>query len=253
MSNLDRPTPRRGRERGLSLLELLAGLVIGMLVVMSALGTLLLSREAAGTVADLSQLQQQGAFALHVIGLQLRQAGAVELLRNDVTGLHVFGPSRAQAAGTDFAVSGVDGKAGAPDKVSVAYAAAAWTKAPGQFDCSGSGVAGGERVEATFDVDAKGQLSCTGRRKQPLVSGVADFQVRYRVATAAGVQILEAREVEALKGWGAVTAVEICLDLQGNEKSPDPASAYRGCNGSDRPANGRAHLVWRNVFSLRPQ
>jgi type IV pilus assembly protein PilW len=253
MSNRDRPTPRRGRARGLSLLELLAGLVVGMLVVMSALGTLLLSRAAAGTVADLSQLQQQGAYALHVIGLQLRQAGAVEILRNDATGLHVFGPSRAQAAGTDFAVFGVDGKGAAPDKVSVAYAAAAWAKAPGQFDCSGSGVPAGERVEASFEVDAKGQLSCTGRRKQPLVSGVADFQVRYRVATAGGVQILEAREVEALKRWGAVTAVEICLDLQGNEKGPDPGPAYRGCNGSDRPSNGRAHLLWRNVFSLRPQ
>ena len=188
MSNLDRPTPRRVRERGLSLLELLAGLVVGMLVVMSALGTLLLSRAAAGTVADLSQLQQQGAYALHVIGLQLRQAGAVEILRNDATGLHVFGPSRAQAAGTDFAVFGVDGQGDAPDKLSVAFAAAAWAKAPGQFDCSGSGVPAGERVEATFEVDAKGQLSCTGHRKQPLVSGVADFQLRYRVATAGGVQ-----------------------------------------------------------------
>jgi type IV pilus assembly protein PilW len=253
MSNLDRPAPRRVRARGLSLLELLAGLVVGLLVVLSALGTLLLSRAAAATVADLSQLQQQGAYALHVIGLQLRQAGAVEVMRNEVTGLHVFGPSRAQAAGTDFAVFGVDGKGDAPDKLSVAYAAAAWAKAPGQFDCSGSGVPAGERVEASFEVDAKGQLSCTGRRKQPLVSGVADFKVRYRVASAGGVRILQAREVEALKRWGAVAAVEICLDLQGNEKSPDPGPAYRGCNGSDRPAHGRAHLVWRNVYGLRPQ
>ncbi|MDN8614622.1 hypothetical protein [Variovorax ginsengisoli] len=252
MSNLDRPRPRPGRERGLSLLELLAGLVVGMLVMMSALATLLLSREAAGAVADLSQLQQQGAYALHVIGLQFRQAGAVELMRNEVTGRYAFGPSRAQAAGTDFAVFGVDGKGAAPDKVSVAFAAAAWAKAPGQYDCSGSGVSGGERVDATFEVDAKGQLSCTGRRKQPLVSGVADFQVRYRVATSDGVQIMAAREVEALKRWGAVAAIEICLDLQGSEKSPQAGQVYRGCDG-DRPSNGRAHLVSRNVFSVRPQ
>lgn len=232
---------------------MLAGLVVGMLVVVAALGTLLLSREAAGTVADLSQLQQQGTYALHVMGSQFRQAGATEVLRNEATGLHAFGASRAQAAGTDFAVFGVDGRDARPDKVSVAFAAAASAKAPGQFDCSGSGVAGGDRVDATFEVDSKGQLSCTGRRKQPLVRGVADFQVHYRVHTPGGVQIMEAREVEALRRWDAVAAIEICLDLQGDEKSPVPGDTYRGCNGSNRPSNGRTHLVFRNVFGLRAQ
>lgn len=244
---------RRRRERGMSLIELLAGLVVGMLVVMSALGTLLLSREAAGRVADLSQLQQQGAYALHVIGLQFRQAGGIEVRRDNATGLHAFGPSRAQAAGTEFAVFGVEGKGAKADKVSVAFAAGTWAKAPGQFDCGGSGVLAGERVDATFEVDAKGQLSCTGMRKQPVIRDVADFQIQYRVDTGSGIRIMDAHEIEALKHWGAVTAIEVCLDLQGVEKGPDLRLAYPGCSGRDRPGNGRTNLVFRNVFGLRAQ
>lgn len=262
MSSPDSRPIRSRREQGLSLIELLAGMVVGLLVVMAALGTLLLSREAASSVSDLSQLQQQGAYALHVIGMQLRQTGAMDAVRDDATGRYAFGNHRAKAGRTDFAVFGVDGQGAATDKVSVAYAPAAWSnsaaaangavsKLPGQFDCSGSSVQGADRVDATFEVDAKGQLTCTGRTRQPVIRDVADFQIGYRVDTGKGVQIMEARAVESMKLWGAVTAIEVCLDLQGSEKGPDLGLSYKGCQGTDRPRNGHVHLVFRNVFSLR--
>lgn len=251
MSTLETPPRRRRRECGLGLIELLAGMVVGMAVIVSALGTLLLSREAAASVADLSHLQQQGAYALHVIGLQLRQAGALEALRGEGTGLFEFGPDRAQAAGTAFAVFGTDGMGTAPDKVSVAFAAGTWAKAPGQFDCSGSGVDGGERVDASFDVDAKGQLNCSGRRKQPVIQNVADFQVLYRVDTGSGIQIMDAAEVEVLRLWEAVNAVEICLDLRTRSQGPGLQTPYTDCGGNDRRRKGSVHLVFRNVFGLR--
>lgn len=253
MSSPDLPTADRRRQQGLSLVELLAGLVVGLLVVMAAFGALSLSREASGKVVELSQLQQQGSYALHVIGLQIRQAGAMDAMRNEATGLYAFGNSRPQAAGTDFAVHGTDGKGASADTVSVAFAAAAWSAAPGQFDCSGSGVPSHARVDATFETDAKGQLSCTGRRKQPVIRDVADFQVRYRVATGGGVQVMDARDVEAQALWGAVSAVEVCLDMQGSDKGPDLGLSYRGCSGGDGAGAGRTHLVFRNVFGLRAQ
>jgi len=58
----------------LSLVELLAGMAVGLLVIATSFSTLLLSRSAAASISDLSQLQQQGSHALHVIGQQLRQA-----------------------------------------------------------------------------------------------------------------------------------------------------------------------------------
>ena len=66
-------------QRGLTLLELMVGVVIGLLVVAVATAALMVSRSVTGTVSDASQIQQQGAYAMRVIGNQLRQAGALYL------------------------------------------------------------------------------------------------------------------------------------------------------------------------------
>jgi type IV pilus assembly protein PilW len=66
-------------QRGVTLIELLVGIAIGLLVVAVAMGALMVSRGVSGTVSDASSIQQQAAFAMRTIGLQLRQAGSLRL------------------------------------------------------------------------------------------------------------------------------------------------------------------------------
>jgi len=110
-------------------------------------------------------------------------------------------------------------------------------------------------MDSTFSL-ADGQLYCKNSKQPPqnqaIIGNVADFQLAYRLATASGVQILSAKEVEQNALWGSVSAVEICLDLQGNE-SNNPEGTYKNCQGADTSRNGRLHLVFRNVFDLRTQ
>ena len=72
---------RHGRplQTGVSLIELMVGISIGLLTVSVALGALMASRGISSTVSEVSQMQQQAAYAFRVIGQQLRQAGSVEL------------------------------------------------------------------------------------------------------------------------------------------------------------------------------
>ena len=66
-------------QRGVTLIELMVGITIGLLTVAIAMGALMVSRGVSGTVSDASIIQQQAAYAMRVIGLQLRQAGSLRL------------------------------------------------------------------------------------------------------------------------------------------------------------------------------
>jgi type IV pilus assembly protein PilW len=251
--------PRR-RQCGLSLVELLAGMAVGLLVIATAFSTLLLTRSAAASIGDLSQLQQQGSHALQVIGQHLRQASTLEPWRDEATGLHTFG---AEPAGPDEAapsVAGTEGAGGRPDSVSIGYARGRWPAGSGsprnwaQYDCNGTNVDNQEQeqVRAAFSLDAKGQLMCRGMKtSQPVIGNVADFQVDYRVDSGAGIRHMDASAVQAANLWPSVTAIEICLDLAGDEQGPEATGSYRGCAGDERPHSGRTHLVFRNLFYLR--
>jgi len=72
-------------QRGVTLLELMVGIAIGLLVVAVAMGALMVSRGVTGTVSDASGIQQQGAYAMRLFGQQLRQAGSLRLNRNPGT------------------------------------------------------------------------------------------------------------------------------------------------------------------------
>ncbi|MDM0103936.1 prepilin-type N-terminal cleavage/methylation domain-containing protein [Variovorax sp. J22R24] len=246
----------RNRQRGLSLVELLVAMTVGLMVVVAAVGALALSRAASSDVSDLSQLQQQGSYALHVIGTQIRHAGSVDPVRDDATGLYAFVKSPVGVGSANAMVFGADGKGTQPDSVSVAFAPASIGTSDlgpsAQYDCAGTRVDEADRVVATFEVAAQGQLRCAGEsQKQPVIANVADLQIDYRVETEGGIQTMDADEVEGRKLWGAVTAIEVCLDLQGDEIGADLDDLYKACGNADKPRDGRVHLVFRNVFSLR--
>jgi type IV pilus assembly protein PilW len=259
MSGIEDPARRRRSEQGLGLVELLAATAVGLLVALSAFASLALSLQAAAVVKDLSQLQQQAAYAMHLMGGHLRQAGANDAVRDGQSGRYAFGPRSPLAGSGGAAIFGTDGKGKAADSISVAFTPAQLsTRTPAprqswQYDCSGSRVDGLEQVSTTFEVNGQAQLVCAGVTRQPVITNVADLRLRYRVDTGAGIRMMNARTVDSLKLWAAVQAVEVCLHLQGDEKLPDRGLAFTNCEGEEKPRNGRVHLVMRNLFSLRPR
>ena len=54
----------------MTLVELLIGIAIGLLVVAVATGALMVSRGVTGSVSDASNIQQQAAYAMRLIGGQ---------------------------------------------------------------------------------------------------------------------------------------------------------------------------------------
>lgn len=256
-----RLAPRGGtriRQQGLSLVESLIGLTIGLMVIAAALATLLLSRGASVSISELSQLQQQGSYALRMIGVQLRQAGSLDLAPT-AAGRFAFNGSFVGFGGGPTVVSGTDGAGSASDQVSVSNQPST-ELASHRRDCLGTEVHAGDRIDSTFFVRNE-QLYCRGLapQAQAIIGNVADFQVAYRVRTASGTQAMTATEVAQAQAWSSVSAIEICLDLQGNEGGSPVAGTYLTCrrdsNGALASAQraGRIHLIYRNVFDLRTQ
>ena len=241
------------RQRGASLVELLVGLTVGLMVIAGALATLDTARSTSASISDLNQLQQQGSYALRVIGTQIRQAGSVEPVQDAHNNLFSFKDAAGAATASPVisAVSGTEGGNAGTDAVSVSHQQAS-TASQGR-DCLGE-LIGGLRAEGTFFVD-NAELKCkTSRKNQALISNVADFQVWYRVRTAPdATQRMTADQVKAAALWLSVKSIEICLHLTGNQGGHPGSANVKDCLGKSTPRKGRLHLVFHNVFDLRSQ
>ena len=263
---------RRTAQRGVTLIELLVGITIGLLTIAVAMGALMVSRGVSGTVSDAAEIQQQASYAFRVIGQQLRQAGSVKLklaaakLDGDTSAVLPGEPVAFEANYTDPAnptntfdlaantLSGVD--AVGANEVTVGYrnyTEPTYTSASEQSvqrNCLGRENSPA-LIQSRFVLNAAAnELRCAdGTQIQPIVRNVANFQVRYLMQSAAGTGNPTLRYVNAATvgtpgtpDWARVFAVEVCLVLYGNEaidmpapaNATDPQGVYVDCDGSTR-------------------
>ena len=266
MKTLQKPL----RQRGVTLIELMVGMAIGLLVVAVAMGALMVSRGISGTVSDASGIQQQGAYILRVISQQLRQTGslylnpdpagggtstdvlspvAFEIKANAVSGGNSFEQESVLAGASDtvttgfrrypdnvFLVAGTEAAASTPATFGTDYLARNCVGAPGNSSTD-------QRVESIFAFDsAKNELQCggNGAAAQPIARNVAQFQVTYMVQTTDAV----GSKVQFTKGsdmptaatdpaWRRVQGVQVCLVLYGSEPIDMPTNnSYTDCAGT---------------------
>ncbi len=253
-------------QRGVTLIELMVGIAIGLLVVAVAMGALMVSRGVTGTVSDASGIQQQGAYAMRLFGQQLRQAGSLRLNRNPgtvvaaelylapvafetkagpATSLYSFDATKSEQiiSGTAAPVTLVVGyrRYTEPTFISATDVSPSRNCLGGPADSSNH-----ERLESTFWVSSKNELRCAGNPNpalaspptdtdgQPVLQNVANFQVRYLVQNnTAGNPTLSQVDASGVTNWAQVQAVEVCLVLYGAEAMDLPAgSNYTDCDGT---------------------
>lgn len=273
-------------QRGVSLIELMVGIAIGLLVVAVAMGALMVSRGISGTVSDASGIQQQAAHAMRSIGLQLRQAGSLRLNLDPGTTAAADPYMVAVAFETDVApaahpaltsfVPKQDTISGTATPVTLKAGYSRYTEptftSPTEQSQSRNCVGGPadtsthQRLESTFELSGTA-LRCSGNGEsaQPIVQNVANFQVRYLlqdITTSPGIPMIKSVDASGVVSWGQVQAVEVCLVLYGNEAIGMAAgSNYTDCDGTTQVdmstlAGERArrmHVAFRSVFQLRSQ
>jgi len=257
------------RQRGVTLMELMVGITIGLLVVAVAMGALMISRQVGGTISDSSDIQQQAAYAMRVIGQQMRQANILRLQLYEVTEL-------AEGEKENDSVSPVQliDESNYPHDIT-------WNIAPRgleDMERTGTGQTGprmffinvdddtvklaeekvwnanclgdapGGMVYSHFILEGS-ELKCASSSSgklesndyQPVLRNVAEFQVRYLIYDPVGegqqkIKYAPAADVHLIeKGWEKVQGMEVCLTLFGNERIAHTEDAiYQSCNGPEQ-------------------
>ncbi|MGH8540908.1 MAG: PilW family protein, partial [Stenotrophobium sp.] len=159
----------RRHQSGLTLIELMIALVLGLLII-AGVGEVFLAGRASYSVQQrLSNLQENGRFALHFLQSDIRRAGYPKNISMDVFGTNQPKPLT------------FDGGGNAPDTISIRY--------QGSRDCLGQAVT--DQVVNTYfigepenrsDGQSYKSLMCRGNgnpRAQPLVTGIENMQILY--------------------------------------------------------------------------
>lgn len=230
------PTQNRNRslqtnkhQSGLTLLELLISMSLGLLLLVG-IGTVYVgSNQTYRVQQDNARLQETGRYALEVIGRSLRQAGY-----RDVSASSVNPDNPA----TWTAISGTNGSGAAPDTITLQYQ---WTN--GDRSCNGdSAGTAGDLVWDSFNL-ASAVLRCDGDiytlpaapnpSVQPLLDLIEDMQLLYGVDTDGDQTANLYTDASSVANWGQVVNVKVCVLVHStNLGITTAAQRYLTCNGA---------------------
>ncbi|QXL85709.1 PilW family protein [Comamonas sp. NLF-1-9] len=272
--------PKMAWQRGVTLVELMVGIAIGLLVVAVAMVALMASRGISGTVSDASQLQQQGAYAMRVIGNQLRQAGSLYLNPDPAsagTGADPMSPvafetNTTGTEGNNFNQEDTLGKVSTDSSLATAFRRYKdrvfinTDEVALSRNCIGLPKDASEdrKTESNFTL-ADDQLKCSGNGStaQPVIGNIAELQFVYiEQSLGANGSEIQYKKAADVKNWRQVQGVQVCLVVYGTEPVDMPGgSKYVGCDGEtevdmttlEGPRKNRLHLLLRNTFQLRSQ
>lgn len=224
------------RQRGMSLVEVMVALVIG-LIILIALGYFFAGSNRTNRLTDdVSRMQENGRNALELMGRSIRQAG----YRVDV-----------DKAFSGVALAGSDGASGAPDSITVRYDA----QEGGEVDCTGATVASG-LVTAVFAISG-GALTCSnGASTVTIVDNIEDMQINYGLdagkdGTVDGIYISSPTAAQ----FGQVSALQLTLLTKGFNANTTANStqtlSYNGASVSK--TDGYLRQVYSATFAVRNQ
>jgi type IV pilus assembly protein PilW len=245
----------RRHERGISLIEVLVGLVIGLLVSIAAIGSLVFTKSSSSLVGDTARLQQDASTIMRLIGHHAREAGA-RPVQNASSGEAAEANSNVQfdtsylgySTSTFTELRAIDGTSNTTDTLGLSHSV---DPAIQVRDCLGTLPPNSATTSITNDFSVvNGELRCQGMSTTASIAGgVEDFQVWYGVHSGDNMRYLIASDVA---DWSAVESILVCLRMSGETQSGDAASlAMNGCNGETVAADGRIRRVFRQVFTLR--
>lgn len=270
------------RQRGVTLIDLMIGLVIGMLVVLIGLGSVIFTYGSARTMSDSAGLEQQATLVMTQIGQQIKQAGAIngypsgfnpdlctttaaDCSTTAVTGLINFDN---RATDIPASIVGRDGGSN-PDTLVISYARP--NDGSPAFNCIGqdgpdtpyTSASGLAQIVNQFSVDTNNNLVCgdsvtaaivpgvsgSAGGNQPIAANVRDMRIRYLLTAANGDITYQA--VGAITNWAAVNGLQVCLEMQGDPTGA-PDQTYTNCQGNSVTSNdARIHRIVKQTFSLR--
>jgi type IV pilus assembly protein PilW len=236
-------SPFRNRAAGLSLVEMMVALSIGLLLTVSVGSILSGSLQIFRVQGENARIQESSRYLMDMLGRQITQAGYVAISSVYTDTKLAFAGSPVNGEHGVVATRTSERKNGS-DYLAVSFDAST--------DCHGN-VAGSGTVQNEFYLNANEELVCAsgGGAPEVLADGVENFQVLYGV-DADGDYSVE-RYVAQPGDWGQVRTVRVCVVSRAFSRGTSPAAQqYQDCSGVTQTApDTRLRRVLAATFQLR--
>lgn len=261
-------------QRGLTLLELLVGMTIGVVVGTAAMGTLVFVQTSNRLIGEVARMQQDAAIAFHLIGQHVLSAGSIQLTQTadgsvtltpvtSFNGLNNDGVRLEGLSDREFRIA-----INLLDPAPVGQSTS---------DCLGREVLG--PILITQFSWENNELRCVGAQigetvgaggvtRQAVISNVAQWVVHYGIRSTDRLQY---RTYAADLPWAQVVALRVCMVLTSEAAVEDFHALYRDTEGlafedchPPDPDDGisgetiaadpkhRLYRTYRQVFTIRP-
>jgi type IV pilus assembly protein PilW len=262
--------PSMRRQRGLSLIELLVGVALGLVLLVS-LGYLLIgSRSSFQSQDAISRLQETGRLVMDSLSRDLRLAGRVAICP-------VSTDSRIEWPTDVLPIEGTDGT---QDTLTIRYQLD--DVSGGEIeDCnghSGSTLSGGkvrvgetdyyysvvENIYSVSQTTSSGTVTSTsmvcdgngGTTAQPFADNVEDFQVLYGLDTdndySANQYVSAGYFAVSAQTWYQVVSVRLCVLIRSEAGAVTGSQTYVNCAGTtSTSSDGRLRRAFTSVYNLR--
>jgi type IV pilus assembly protein PilW len=209
-------------QTGLTLLELMISLSLGLLL-LTGIGTIYVgSNQTYRVQEENARLQENGRYALEVIGRNIRQAGTDAPMSSTPTAITLDClPTNAIPCiainGTDNSTNGT-----AFDTLTIQLYANADENSAGVWgmrDCTGGFAAQGALITNAFAMNGT-DLRCTGSvaGAAPLISNVEDFQVLFGIDTDSDQSANRYVAANNVANWNQVVSVRSCVLIRSQEQ-----------------------------------
>lgn len=235
------------QSQGHTLPELLVGLSVGLIVVVTATALLGMSRQSWLSMSAAESLHTNARAALRTLRTHAWLAGSVDVQATQANSwqiISLFTTAQPDLAGTQGNKS--------QRSITLSHSSAVDSR-----DCQGNHLNKLAVVRNDFKFNSSTEFSCkdlneTGSTYQALAEGVEDMQVRYAQANPAN-QTLQWKTADQVSDMSQVMAIEVCLRVASaaNVQTPKPSSPLKGCSGENITHDGQMRRVFRRVYSLR--
>ena len=244
------------RQQGLSLIELMIAMVLGLLLIGGALQMMLTSQTIHQTTDTLSRIQENGRFALSFLTKSTRMAG-YNSNEDEVTEGKVFWDGACDTS--DPCTS--NGAGNASDQIGVLL------DPSNDSDCIGNDVIGGKDkvIVNVYSIDDSpnnnqiNSLYCQGfdpvtnlsyGDKQPLVDGVENMQILYGVSDPTENNAITSYiSADGVTDWASIGAVRISLLVNNGQVKGSGNSETRTFKLLDAPTISATDKHERQVYT----
>jgi type IV pilus assembly protein PilW len=215
-----RPT----RQQGLTLVELMIAMTLGLLILLAVASIYIGSRQTYRMQEENARLQETGRYALEALGRSIRQAGFWNMPINPVATATAF-------VGTP--ITGTDGAAGAPDTVTVQYDGLI-----GDRDCEGTVLGANAVIAEAYSLNAS-NLVCDGNdalaAASPLVADIEDVQILYGIDTTPTDNFQSVGQYKATPTaaeWPFVVSARVCVQARSANSVNNAPQTFLNCAGA---------------------